>query len=507
MKKITHHLLLATVFLQCLNAQDSNGESTVRYSYVNQEDMIKKALAQNLDLKLDKIAAEIAEKRIEIEESRFGVVFEASYRYENIERPQNNREFISTGGGLDVRTEPRIFEEENHRADLNITKRFKQGQTLQFGTELRVLQNSLNEQVAPNGSSIFHPEYETFTGITLIQPLARGFGKEANTQLINAQISERDAANILYKVKGLATAAETSRRYNALYYANKIYDKKSEMLKEVLEQHEVYKDLFERKKITAADMLQSEAFLFQVQEDLNKEFNMVKERELLLHDISGSKDSSVKIVPTAPVYTDADRVLTKDEYLTLADKNRLDTLYFQKLLEASESNVNDAENRAKPVANLVLQGGLNGLAGNYDDSLNEALELQAPEFSVGIEYQASLTKSAEQIELEIAEKVVKSNKEKLFRSKAQARMEVITYWSKMSELISEKQLFLKRKKVLDETLEAQKELLKRGEGSTVELIEYQKQKFVSVTQELLLAEEMGNAFINLQLSSGSLFAK
>ena len=504
MKNITYYLLTLAALLQCGHGQSAKKSASVEYSYINQEEIIKQALAQNLDLKLEKITSEIAEKKVELEEGKFGAVLSASYKYEKIDRPQNNREFVSTGGGLDVRTSPRIFSEENQHADLKITKKLKTGQTLQVGTEMSILKNSLNNLVSPRGSSIYHPEYETFTGLTFIQPLVQGIGLEANRHLIEAQLSQKDAAQILYKVKSLATAAETLRRYNALYFSNQRYSAKQRALNEVKEQHNVYKSLYERRKITATDMLESETFLFKVEEDLMREKNFLKEKELLLHDIAGSSTSHVRLIPTTPVYSDSTNILSKEQYIKSAEKNRLDTLYFQKLLESAEHSARDAKEKTKPVANLVLQGGYNGLAGDYGDSMREAFSNQGAEISVGLEIQASLTKSTEETEYEIAQKVVSANKEKVLRSQSQSRIEVVTYLSKLNELISEKKLFVKRKQVLNEMLQAQEEMMKRGEGNTVDMIKFEKQKINLLTQELMLEEELANAFINLQLASGSL---
>ena len=475
----------------------------MEYNYITPRDAMNKALQQNLDLKLEKISQDIEEQRISLEESKFGTVLRASYQYEQIDRPQNYREFISTGGGSGIRTEPRIFNEENHRADIKLVTKLEQGQTIEFGTEMRILRNDLNRQVAPAGSSIYYPEYETFTGLTIIQPLGQGFGKKANTHLIKSQAFKSDAAKILFKVKSLATAADTLRKYNSLYYSVERYNKMKVALSTVTEQHKVYEDLFESNKITLSEMLESEAFLFQVEEELAKEKNSIKEKEILLLHVLGEPNSKAKFIPSTPIY-DGEPILSQSEYVTMARKNRLDSQYYNKLIKASESQLKDAKDKTKPMANLILKGGYNGLAGSYRDSLEASFNEQAPEFSVGLEFQMSLTKSTAKVEEEIAKNYIKANQEKHKQSQSQAELEVIAFWRRVQELIGEQKVFDKRAKVLDEMVAAQEELVKQGEGTTKDLIKLKKEQVRFIAQEVSLDEELSNAFINLKLASSTL---
>ena len=477
---------------------------TIKYKYITSDEAVHQALINNDDLKIERIVRDIAEKRILLAESEFNTVLRASYRYEAIDTPQNTRQFIATGGGLDLRTEPRIFSERNHEGEIKVTTKFRSGSILEFGTELNVLRNDLNAQVAPTGSSLFHPEFETFTGFTFIQPLWKGRGVAANSHLIESAISEKDAATILYKIKSLATAAETTRRYNSLYYAGEMFSYTAEFLREVKAQQLQYEDLLEAGKITQNQLLEFEVFALQVEDELVRSRNNLREKESLLSNILSIDSSQLRLIAKSPVNENEGRSYDKERSIKTALKNRLDRQYYEKLLDASEEKLKHAIEEKKFTLNMVTRAGFNGLGGSYDISINNAFSSQAPELSVGLEFSKSLTNCKNCIEVQIAEKRVASDKIKLKASSSAIKVEVVTFWHKLEEFGGQKKVFAKRSAVIDQLILSAEELALTGEGDTLELLELQKQKYFNNVQQINLQENLSSAHINLQLATGQI---
>src|SRR5690606_41125948 len=72
----------------------------------------------------------------------------------------------------------RLFEEENVVMRGGLGGKLPWGTTYEFSLQLRELDNSVNRGGLPN--ALFSPEYDAFGGVTLRQPLLRGFGRAAN---------------------------------------------------------------------------------------------------------------------------------------------------------------------------------------------------------------------------------------------------------------------------------------------------------------------------------------
>jgi outer membrane protein len=81
---------------------------------------------------------------------------------------------------------------------------------IELGTTMRVLDNSLNRRIPPG---IFNPEWETFTGLTVTQPLRRGFGKDANLAEIRIAKANAKIADYEWQSRTSSVVAEVMKRY------------------------------------------------------------------------------------------------------------------------------------------------------------------------------------------------------------------------------------------------------------------------------------------------------
>lgn len=164
--------------------------------------VILKALVNNNDILIEDLGRLVEQERVKIASQNLDPRFESSYIYQSIRTPQNTQDFIATGGGVapgaPIQTTPNTFMQRNHISKVAFVDKLSTGATIELGTTLRVLNNTLNRRIPPG---IFNPEWESFTGLTFTQPLLRGFGRDAN--LAEIRIAKANAKIAVIEVDNL----------------------------------------------------------------------------------------------------------------------------------------------------------------------------------------------------------------------------------------------------------------------------------------------------------------
>ena len=98
------------------------------------------------------------------------------------------------------RISARIFSDKNFIAKEGLKKKFQTGTSFEISSTFNRLENTLNKTSA---SSLYSPEYESFTGLTLIQPILKGFGREANRAQIDIAQNRVEATQYLTEIKAI----------------------------------------------------------------------------------------------------------------------------------------------------------------------------------------------------------------------------------------------------------------------------------------------------------------
>ena len=171
---------------------------------------IRQALKKNPDMISERIDVEVSKNQFTKDKGEFAWGLETISRYEDRDKPQNTREFIAVGGISFPGNSARIFSDKNFIAKEGLKKKFQTGTSFELSSTFNRLENTLNKTSA---SSLYSPEYESFTGLTLIQPILKGFGREANRAQINIAENRVEATEYLTEIKAINLIAETASRY------------------------------------------------------------------------------------------------------------------------------------------------------------------------------------------------------------------------------------------------------------------------------------------------------
>ena len=151
-----------------LIASNSIADESTNLEYLSLNSCIIQGLKSNPEMDLERINVEISENELLKEKGALSWELETISKWEDRDKPQNTREFIAVGGISFPGNSARIFSDKNFIAKEGLKKKFKSGTIFELSSTFNRLENTLNQT---SESSLYSPEYESFTGVTLIQPL------------------------------------------------------------------------------------------------------------------------------------------------------------------------------------------------------------------------------------------------------------------------------------------------------------------------------------------------
>ena len=108
---------------------------------------------------------------------------------------------------------------------MSFTKRFAPGTTVDLGVRHSIGENDLTRN--PLFSS-FTTEHEVFVGVTLSQPLLRGFGRRSNLAATDLARLKVESARMLSLIKAMNLVAEVASRYTDVVASQETLVVKSE---------------------------------------------------------------------------------------------------------------------------------------------------------------------------------------------------------------------------------------------------------------------------------------
>ena len=251
-----------TIFL--IFGLNSNAEETNFEEQLSLSGSLVQALKLNPDMATERINVEVSKDQLTREKGEFSWELETISRYEDRDKPQNTREFIAVGGISFPGNSARIFSDQNFTTKEGLKKKYKTGTTFELSSTFSRLENTLNQT---SESSLYSPEYESFTGVTMTQPLLKGFGKSVNMVRINIAKNRVEATKYLAEIRAINLIAETASRYTDVISIEEILRirKNNILLAESLLSKT--QELLKAERGVKIDVTTAELALFQRQDD------------------------------------------------------------------------------------------------------------------------------------------------------------------------------------------------------------------------------------------------
>jgi outer membrane protein TolC len=472
---------------------------------ITQTQAIANALSQNYDIQVKAYDVEAAQAVIRQAHGTFDPVFNAEGSYEDIRDPQNTQNFIATGGTpTQILTgQPRIFVENNGHYKLALNGKLPTGMTYEFKTQMDMLSNTL-DRTSP--LSLFTPEYQTFTGVTVDQPFLRGFGTDVNGAEIRAAIVNKLISRYDLEDQMLGTVSQVLQSYNQLTYLTAELQAKREDKDLGLRLVQDRMKSLERGQISSRELNRAESSLAEIIEDYTKAQNEVINQQTILQSLISSQPTDVGQFTYLPIST----LKTPELHASVEDligealSHRPKYLEARSKVEEQDIKLVYAKNQKYPQLDLKGTYGVNGLSGSFGNSYYRETIPQGPQWTVGLVFSIPFGNN------EAGGKYdeVKARKQQAVLAMKQIELNTDLVVRKLVATIRSNESRLAAMRIFAKTaregFDQEQTRLEKGLGTDLDVLKYRRDYTEAQARELAALADLNNAFVQLREVTGTL---
>ena len=219
--------------------------------------------------------------------------------------------------------------------------------------------------------STLNPYNASGFGITLTQPLFRGFGIKMNRRFIRIAENDRRVAAFVFRQQAIDTVAGVSRLYYDLVSLVEDVGVKQQTLALAQKLYEDNKTQVDQGTLAPIEMVRAQALISAGRQDLANSEGLEREQELILKNVitrRGTADPRIRdarIVTTTPIPVPAaGEVQPVQDLLEVAFKNRPNLAAAGIQVTNSEISLEGSRNQLKPDLSFVASATNTGLAGS-----------------------------------------------------------------------------------------------------------------------------------------------
>ncbi|MGA3097695.1 MAG: TolC family protein [Bryobacteraceae bacterium] len=341
-------------------------------------------------------------------------------------------------------------------------------------------------------------QYNPFTasslGLTVTQPLLRGFGANLNRRFIRIAGNERKIASLLFRQQLIATVYGVIRLYTdyvALVEDEKVKEETTALAEKLLKDVTAQVD---EGTLAQVERTRATAQVFSTRQDAINARGLREEQEAILKNVMmrGNEDPEVRSARIIP--TDTLSIPEKEEVRPVQDlvqealANRPDLGQARLQIEDSRIGLSGARNATLPQVDLVGIMQNNGGAGEvnpfavapggtflngYGGALGQILSRDYPTYGVGLQVSVPLHNRIAEADLARDEIQVKQSQIRLQQFENQARLEVEDALIAMRRARSSFEAAEEARKLQEESLEAEQAKFAAGESTSFFVIQYQ----------------------------------
>lgn len=417
------------------------------------------ALANNIDIKIERLQPQIAETDVEAEES----VFDPSVRAEVSEG--SSKEMSPVAPFLTGSTEPFQI---TTGINAGLEKRFTTGATAQLAFDNnRLSSNSFVQR--------FNPSWGTDLNLSMIQPLLKGFGREFNLGGIVIAKNNKNISDLQFKKRSIDIITAVKEAYWDLVRAIERLDVAEQSVRLAQDLLEINKAKAEVGQLAPIDVVEAEAGVAAREEAVilaEDTIGDVEDRLKALLNLNGEPRSLVQSIIPMDRPMDVEIRFSLTEEIQTALKNRPDYLQAKTELENRIVSLKLAKNLVRPRLDMVASAGVNGLGHSYADALDE-LDGDFYDLRIGLRFEYPLKNRAAKSQL------VRS---KLERRQVELRLDDLekNIALEVSEAIRQVETNLKRiqttrvsRRLSEKKLEAEQTKFEVGISTTKDVLDFQ----------------------------------
>lgn len=461
---------------------------------------LERALNSNFDLQVEALAPEIAAADIVLESAAFLPSVFAEGSYDDNRKSQNSIDFAAL--------QQRLFEEQNAVIRSGMGGRLPWGTTYEVSLQLRELDNTVNRAGLPN--ALFSPEFDAFGGLTIRQPLLRGFGRAANLAPLRVARAQLVISERTREVAVNNKCIEVLNAFYDLAYAEANVEVKSSAVTVADRFLEETARRRELGLLSPVDVAEARVRVSESNEELIQARDFLRERQLeivrLLVLPTGPDGRTAKptvaaeLLESAPVYDVAD-------YFPAALELRPDFQLALRRVGQEEVRKAAARNERLPQLDLRFSYGLYGLAGGYQDAIDRAYSTDEPQWGGGVSLTIPLSRREGRAKLQAASLRVRQSELRVEQLRQRIALEVENAVSRLEVLGQRLETARSSVAFADEGLQLERARLETGQTSGFAVSELQRRLADAQTRELAARVDLTKAVTELWSVSGLLLAK
>jgi outer membrane protein len=379
-------------------------------------------------------------------------------------------------------------------------------------------QNSLNTTFNPySGSSL---------GLTVTQPLLRGFGTSLNRRFIRIAGNEQRIGGLLFQQQLISTVYGVVRLYTdfvALYEDEKVKQETLTLAEKLLADT---KAQVEEGTLAQVELTRANAQVFSARQDVINARGLREEQEAILKNVltrRGNEEPTVQAARIIPMDTlnipEKDDVRPMQDLIGDALSNRPDLGQAQLQISNAQIGLEGARSLTKPEVDLVGIMQNNGLAGatspyasttypgaigGYGTALDQIFTRKYPTYGIGVQFTLPIHNRIAEADVARDELNVKQARVRLRQMQNQARLEVEDALIAMRRARSSWEAAVQARKLQQESLEAEQAKFEVGASTAFFVIQYESLLAQAKSTEVAAESSYVKAKAALQRAMGTI---
>jgi outer membrane protein len=377
--------------------------------------------------------------------------------------------------------------------------------------------------------NIFNPYTQSGLGVTVTQPLLRGFGSELNRRFIHIAKNSEKISDYVFAQQAIVTVSGLIRLYDDLVSLNADLKVKQETLATAQRLLEDNKNKVDQGTLAPIEATRAEAQVASARQDLINSEGYVRQQELIMKTVlsrNWGDDPIVhdaRIIPTDTLALEPLPTQSPAEIVTQALQNRPEYQAAKLQLTNTQISLKGTKNELLPEVDLVgsymaggIAGGYNtssmagtaypGVGGNYGTVLGQIFQGTYPTYSVGVNVTLPVRNRIAQSDVARDELQVRQTQVRLKQLENQIRAEVEDALIALQRTRGAYEAATETSKLQVQSLEIEQEKFDVGLSTNFLVIQYQSYVAQARSTEVAALDAYAKAKVQYERTIGSTLA-
>ena len=372
----------------------------------------------------------------------------------------------------------------------------------------------------------YNPYTGSSLGLTVTQPLLRGFGPALNHRFIRIAANDRKINTLLFHQQLIATVYGVIRLYTDFVALSEDVKVKQESVAAAEKLYSDSKAQVDEGTLAPVELTRANAQLFATRQDLINSRGVLEEQQAILKNLltrTGNADPEVQaatIIPTDPLSVpEKEDIRPIQDLFTEAMANRPDLGQASLQIENTQIGLKGARNATLPEVDLVgvvqsngLAGPLNPLApstdtpfiGGYGTVLDQLFTQKYPTYEIGVQVTIPIHNRIAEADLARDELQLKQSEVRLRQLQNQARLEVEDAVIAMRRSRASYEAAGQARRYQQESLEAEQMRYEVGASTAFFVIQYESLLAQAKSTEVAAKSAYVKARAALERATGSI---